>query len=75
MKANDNTLVRFEFGDPLLGIQKRVIQVFRFKLGKAVCLVGGWRISFLVGLQDLSTLVSPGMTRWSWSILSTAPRR
>lgn len=46
-----------------------------FKLGKAVCLVAGWRSSFLVGLQDLNTLASPGMTGWSWPVPSTAPRR
>lgn len=55
--------------------QKGTIRVFGFKLGKAVCLLAVWRSFFLVGLQDLSTLVSPGMTLWSWSISSTPPRR
>lgn len=58
-----------------MSTQKGVIHVFGFKLGKAVCLLAVWRSFFLVGLQDLSTLVSPRMTVWSWSIPSTAPRR
>lgn len=49
--------------------------VFGFKLGRAVALVAVWRSSSLEGLQDLSTLVSPGVTGWSWPVSSTAPRR
>lgn len=49
--------------------------VFGFKLGRAVGLVAVWRSSSLEGLQDLSTLVSPGVTGWSWPVSSTAPRR
>lgn len=49
--------------------------VLGFKLGRAVGLVAVWRSSFLEGLQDLSTLASPGVRGWSWPVPSTAARR
>lgn len=45
------------------------------KLGRAVGLVSVWRCSLLEGVQDLSTLASPGVTGWSWPGPSTAPGR
>lgn len=49
--------------------------VLGFKRGRAVGLVAVWRSSFHEGLQDLSTLASPGATGWSWPVPSTAPRK
>lgn len=77
---NDSKPINFGFGDKgltrsLWAPRKEPSRCLGLNWAKQFCLLAVWRSFFLVGLQDLSTLVSPRMSVWSWSISSTAPRR